>query len=116
MISTMHGYTYLDAVLALVPLAKIVPSQDGNYETAEWLDERTAPTEQAVADKLIELKAVEPLFYLRQERDKLLKDTDLWGLEDYPTTAEQTAYRQELRDITDTYTSLDDVVWPTKPE
>jgi len=25
-------------------------------------------------------------------------------------------YRQALRDITDTYTSLDDVVWPEKPE
>jgi hypothetical protein len=24
-------------------------------------------------------------------------------------------YRQTLRDITDTYTSLDDVVWPEKP-
>jgi hypothetical protein len=24
-------------------------------------------------------------------------------------------YRQSLRDITDTYTSLDDVVWPEKP-
>ncbi len=28
----------------------------------------------------------------------------------------RTAYRQSLRDITTTYTSLDDVVWPTKPE
>lgn len=27
----------------------------------------------------------------------------------------QLAYRQALRDITNTYTSLDDVVWPTKP-
>jgi len=31
-------------------------------------------------------------------------------------TAEQTTYRQALRDITDSATSLDDVVWPTKPE
>lgn len=115
MISSLHGYTYLDAVLALVPLAKIVPSHDGTYENAEWLDERTAPTEQAVADKLVELKAVEPLFYLRQERDKKIAATDLWGLQDFPTTAEQTAYRQALRNITNTYSSLDDVVWPTKP-
>jgi len=26
------------------------------------------------------------------------------------------AYRQALRDITDSYASLDDVVWPVKPE
>jgi len=25
------------------------------------------------------------------------------------------AYRQALRDITETYTSLEDVVWPTPP-
>jgi len=31
-------------------------------------------------------------------------------------TAAQTAYRQALRDITETYTSLDDVVWPVMPE
>ena len=116
MISELNGYTYLDAVLALVPQAKIVPSDDGTYANAEWLDERTAPTAQAVADKLVELKAVEPLYYLRKERDKRLAETDLWGLQDFPTTAEQTAYRQALRDITQTYTSLEDVVWPTKPE
>ena len=29
--------------------------------------------------------------------------------------AEVLAYRQALRDITNTYTSLDDVVWPTNP-
>jgi hypothetical protein len=115
MISPVNGYTYLDAVLALVPLAKIVPSEDGTYANAEWLDERTAPTAQAVADKLVELKAVEPMYYLRKERNARLAETDLWGLQDYPTTAEQTAYRQALRDITQSYTSLDDVVWPVKP-
>jgi len=53
---------------------------------------------------------------LRFERDKLLAETDWWANSDRTMTAEQTAYRQALRDITDTYTSLDDVVWPTKPE
>jgi len=32
------------------------------------------------------------------------------------STAAQTAYRQALRDITETYTSLDDVVWPEEPQ
>ena len=31
-------------------------------------------------------------------------------------TQEQADYRQSLRDSTDTYSSLDDVVWPEKPE
>lgn len=53
---------------------------------------------------------------LRGERDKKLEETDTWGLQDYPASDEQLAYRQALRDITDNYTSLEDVVWPTKPE
>ena len=56
------------------------------------------------------------LMELRQERDRLLLGTDWWASSDLTMTAAQTAYRQALRDITDTYTSLDDVVWPTKPE
>jgi hypothetical protein len=31
-------------------------------------------------------------------------------------SAERTAYRQALRDITNTYSNLQDAVWPTKPE
>jgi len=52
---------------------------------------------------------------LRAERDRLIAATDWWASSDLTMTAEQTAYRQALRDITDTATSLDDVTWPTKP-
>ena len=54
---------------------------------------------------------------LRDERDRRLRETDHWAYQDRPTmTDEQIAYRQALRDITDTYDSINDVVWPTKPE
>ena len=53
---------------------------------------------------------------LREERNQMLAETDWWVLPDRTATDEQTAYRQALRDITDTYSSLDTVVWPTKPE
>jgi len=56
------------------------------------------------------------LIALRKERNSLLALTDWWASSDLTMTAEQTTYRQALRDITDTYTSLGDVVWPTKPE
>ena len=55
------------------------------------------------------------LYDLREQRDQLLRQTDWWASSDLTMTAEQTAYRQALRDITNTYSSLDDVVWPTKP-
>ena len=69
----------------------------------------------AVSAKRDELIAAQPLKELRAERDRKLAETDWWAVADRTMTAEQTAYRQALRDITDTYTSLDDVVWPTKP-
>ena len=65
--------------------------------------------------KLQDLTAAEPMKKLRAERDRLIAATDWWASSDLTMTAEQTAYRQALRDITETYSSLDDVVWPTKP-
>jgi len=65
--------------------------------------------------KLQDLTAREPLENLRNERDRLIAQTDWWASSDLTMTAEQTAYRQALRDITEDYNSLDDVVWPTKP-
>ena len=54
---------------------------------------------------------------LRKHRDRLLAETDHWAYQDTPAmTQAQTDYRQSLRDITDSYSSLDDVVWPTRPE
>jgi hypothetical protein len=53
---------------------------------------------------------------LRYERNIRLEETDHWALQDTPDmTQAQRDYRQALRDITNTYTSLDDVVWPEKP-
>ena len=72
-------------------------------------------TWSAVNAKAAELRAAEPLKLLRAERDRLIAATDWWALTDVPMSAEQTAYRQALRDITASYQSLDTVVWPTKP-
>jgi len=53
---------------------------------------------------------------LRNERNRLLAETDYWDASDTPDmTQEQIDYRQALRDITNTYSSLDDVIWPVKP-
>ena len=68
-----------------------------------------------VSAKKDELIAAEPLRLLREERNRLLAETDWWASSDLTMTAEQTSYRQALRDITDSYQSLDTVVWPTKP-
>ena len=54
----------------------------------------------------------------REKRDSLLLQTDWWALSDTPDmTAEQTAYRQALRDISShaNWPNLDESDWPTKP-
>ena len=48
-------------------------------------------------------------------RDKLLAATDWWATSDRTMTAEQTAYRQALRDITDQAGFPNTITWPTKP-
>ena len=65
--------------------------------------------------KLQDLAGAEPMKALRAERDRLIAATDWWASSDLTMTDAQTAYRQALRDITEDYTSLDDVEWPTKP-
>lgn len=66
--------------------------------------------------KLGDLNAAEPLKLLRAERNRRLAETDWWASSDLTMTQAQIDYRQALRDITDTYQSLDTVVWPVKPE
>lgn len=84
-----------------------------NGDELEWLDtEQSEPTEAEITAKIAELEAAEPMRLLRAERNQRLSSTDWWALSDLTMTQEQINYRQALRDITETYTSLDDVVWP----
>jgi hypothetical protein len=60
---------------------------------------------------------------LRTKRNRLLAECDYWGLSDLTMTAEQTAYRQELRDLPssvspelDEYGEITGITWPIKPE
>ena len=62
--------------------------------------------------------AEEQLRDLRLTRTAKLRKCDWTQFPDVPesTRVAWQAYRQALRDITNTYTSIDDVVWPEKPE
>ena len=68
-----------------------------------------------VSNKRAEILAAAPLKELRAERDRRIAETDWYALQDVTMSDDMTAYRQALRDITDSATSLDDVTWPTKP-
>ena len=71
----------------------------------------------ALVDReLTNLNNAEPLKLLREERNRRIAETDWWASSDLTMSTERKTYRQALRDITKTYSSLDDVVWPDKPE
>jgi len=93
-----------------------VTGADANGSAIESADPSDwGTTWAAVSAKKDELVAAQPMKELRAERNRRIAETDWWASSDLTMTAEQTAYRQALRDITNTYSSLDDVVWPTKP-
>ena len=93
-----------------------VTGSDANGTAIESSDPADfGTTWSAVSAKKTELVNAEPMRLLRAERDRRIAETDWWAGSDHTMTAAQTTYRQALRDITNTYTSLDDVVWPTKP-
>lgn len=105
---------FITAIKSLHPSASFSSGED--IASIEWYStDITQPTEEEINAKIAELVAAEPLKKLRAERTKRLAETDWWVLPDRTATQAQLDYRQALRDITDTYTSLDDVVWPTKP-
>ena len=55
---------------------------------------------------------------LRQDRNRKLAETDYLALSDNTLTDSMTTYRQNLRDITNGLSTVEDVnnvTWPTKP-
>ena len=89
-------------------------SSDPNEFGVTWAQIQAKITELAPDDGLREL---------RLQRNLLLQSTDVWALSDRTMTAEQTAYRQALRDLPanspdaalDADGMLTGVTWPTKP-
>ena len=105
-----------EAIIKLYPSVKSVVGEDppvaydANGDVVSW-------DATAVAAKEKELLDDYKLGWLRHERNLKLAETDWTQSRDVTLTndAAWQTYRQALRDITNTYTSLDDVVWPEKP-
>ena len=55
---------------------------------------------------------------LREQRTNLLKATDFYALSDVTMSEDMETYREELRNLPDGLTTVEDVntvTWPTKP-
>jgi len=115
---------------ALIFEGKVVDLAENEFEVHEsmtWVD-ATADAEVGGAwdstnfsqrdTRTDAQKAEDALYSLRLERQHRLKQTDYLALSDQTLSSEMETYRQALRDITNTYQSMDDdgFAWPTKPE
>ena len=120
--------TLMDAIQALRPGAEC-NIRGNKYSGIEWLDKtQTIPTEEEVNAKMKELTDAEPMKLLREERNKLIAETDWTQLKDIDLDIIRERnwknYRQALRDLptksapkVDIYGNLDmsSVNWPDKP-
>ena len=107
-----------DAIMALNSSIVRVVTKRATGQTIAYDDKGNEVSwdADAVATKEVELIAAVKLEDLRVERNRLIAETDWWAMSDTATmTDAQKKYRQDLRDITNTYKNLDDVSWPTKP-
>ena len=94
-------------------------SESGNdYSTLVW-DESNAqpkPTKAKLEKAWPEVETDLKWAAVRAERDRLLAASDWTQVADAPVDqAAWAAYRQQLRDIPQTFDNPDDVVWPEEP-
>ena len=106
--------TEFNSMFALVTAV----DEEGNV-TKETDPSNFGVTWAEVSAKKTELENAEPLKLLREVRNSKLAETD-WVITMHKELgtnipSAMKTYRQALRDITNDYTSLDDVVWPEKP-
>ena len=115
-----------DAIRAIHPDAQFTTVDD---VITEWNSpDITQPTQEELDAKLIQLKAAEPYKLLREERNKLIAETDWTQLKDISLDSVREKnwkeYRQALRDLPNgstpklnSYGGLDmkSVSWPDKP-
>ena len=117
--------TKADALASLKPNSEWTWDWDAEnptvreYDKLTWLDSSTKPTEAEIDAELIKINDAEPMRRLREERNRLLVESDWMAYPDSPTMSDAwKKYRQALRDITKKYKSMNDkdFKFPDKPK
>jgi len=100
-------------------IIKVANEEEANLFNAVYLGEDAAigdvVIDGTIPEKPIKSESTLKANKIREDRNKLLADTDWWGLTDHVMTSEEAAYRQALRDITEQEGFPDNVVYPTLP-
>ena len=109
--------TVIKAILKINPNAEVSVSAD-DINTIVW-ENGTSPIPKAdIEAKIPEVELDNAMADLRQKRNAKLAEPDFHGMSDRTMSAEMTTYRQELRDLTNGVTTVEQanaVVFPTKP-
>lgn len=112
-----------EAILSLQPDGEVwrfkVTGQTSDEVSFEanvtWQDGAALTSWSAVSGALAAATDSVAMTALRAERDRLLGETDWWATSDRTMSAEQTAYRQALRDLPANTPDPSNPTWPTKP-
>ena len=104
-------------------IKKINPNAEFTYlgediNSIKWLNGTTPISKSDIEAQLPIVELDMAMEDLRAKRNRLLQDTDFHAMSDNTMSAEMTTYRQELRDITEGITTVEQanaVVFPTKP-
>ena len=109
--------TVIQAILKINPNAQCSISGE-DINNIEW-NEGTTPISNADIEAQFPVVELDnAMSTLRAKRNKLLQDTDFYGMSDNTMSSEMATYRQALRDITSGITTVaqaNAVVFPTKP-
>lgn len=117
---------YVPALMKLHPNIPVGIQIEGDLSTLSWPDgepEGGVASEADIIAKATELRDAFSMSHLRTVRDELLLESDWMASGDRTMTAEQTAYRQALRDLPADFPNAEfhddgtwqNVTWPTKP-
>ena len=95
-----------------------------NDHIVEWFEtELEQPSQEEILAKIAELQAAEPMRSLKEERNRLLAETDWRFRIDQEPSQAWYEYCQALRDLPansepqlDEFGNLTNVNWPTPPE
>ena len=107
--------TVIKAILKINPNAEVSVSED-DINTIVWENGTTPISKADIEAKMVELDNA--MADLRQKRNAKLAETDFHGMSDRTMSSDMTTYRQELRDLTNGVTTVEQanaVVFPTKP-
>ena len=107
----------IKAIQKINPTAEVTIRGD-DINTIVWENGTTPIPKADIEAKIPEVELDNAMADLRFKRNAKLEETDFHGMSDRTMSAEMTTYRQELRDITNGITTVEQanaVVFPTKP-